>query len=431
MDGTTGGRWAERSSERSNARSTMRPNMPVGRRLLTTLILATLCGWLSGAAPAPAEDNDRAHQLVELMDTERAPRRVRLVLFKAQIYRERDQDADAIAVLEDHLTRYPDQDHYLVRYQLGNLLAMSGNGQEALPHLQTAVQLEPRLYPAWRNLGEVAYELGQNEQAAEAFETAFAQDPDSAPEVLYYAAANWLFADRADRAVPLCETLVAGRYGAPRLEWYRGLATACVAAGTPDRAASAMADLVHRFPDDPNAWLLAHNQATAAGDYRQAALAMTVVGLLRPLTGAEQLQLGDLYGAIDVPATAARHYDAALADSATADRYERLASSYLASYQLDRALTTLERALADTPTARLWSLAGDVHYRQKNYAAALTAYAETARLEPEAGRPHLMMGYCALELGEVDVAAAHLRRAAEFPGQAESAGRLLESADRR
>ncbi len=443
MSGTASERWTERwamrwaarvngrSNARSNARATMRATMRTTMRpnrwLLATLMLATVGGWLYGTAPSHAEDTDQARQLAELMDTERTPRRVRLALFKAQTYRERGQADAAIAVLEDHLARHPDQDHYLVRYQLGNLLAMSGNMQEALPHLQKAVQLEPQLYPAWRNLGEVAYELGQNELAAEAFETAFAQDPDSTPEILYYAAANWLFADRADRAVPLCETLVSGRYAAPHLEWYRGLATACVEAGTPGRAAPAMAELVRRFPDDPNAWLLAYNQAAAAGDYRRAALAMTVVGLLRPLTGTEQLQLGDLYGAIDVPATAVRHYAAALADSATADRYERLVSSYLASYQLDRALTTLERALADTPTARLWSLAGDVRYRQENYAAALAAYNETARLDPEAGRPHLMMGYCALELGEIDAAAAHLRRAVEFPSQAESARRLLTS----
>jgi tetratricopeptide (TPR) repeat protein len=388
-------------------------------------------GGMQIVPPSRAQEPDSAPSIVELMDPDRAPREVRLTYFKAQTYRDRDQIDEAIAVLTEHITHYPDHDHFLVRYQLGNLLATSARINEALPQLEAAVELEPRLYPAWRNLGEVAYELGRNEQAAKAFETAFRQDPDRTPEILYYAAANWLIAGRADRAAPLYEELVAGRYGAPRLVWFRGLLASCLELNTPERAAPAMADLVARFAGDPDAWSLAGKQATAAGDFRQAAVALTVAGLLRPLTYAEQVQLGDLYGAIDVPVAAARHYAAAVADSATTHGYERLVSAYLASHQLDRAEATAAQALAAVPNARLWSLAGDVHYLQENYAAALVAYRETLQRDPEADRAHLMAGYCALELGEKQQAAVYLRRAAEFPRQAESARRLLATLEDR
>ena len=97
----------------------------------------------------------------------------------------------------------------------------------------------------------------------------------------------------------------------------------------------------------------------------------------------------------------------------------------MAGHQLDRAAATVAEALAGVPNSRLWSLAGDVYYLQEDYAAALAAYRETAARDPGADRALLMAGYCALELGDRRQATAYLRRAAEFPNQAESAQRLL------
>jgi tetratricopeptide (TPR) repeat protein len=408
------------------------------RRTAIWLIVSVLvCSWcLTPGLRSVAQPAEGSPPLTELLDPDRAPREVRRVLFRAQTYHERDQTDEAIALLAAFVVENPDQDHYLLRYQLGNLFAISGRFAEALPHLEAAVVLEPRLYPAWRNLGEIAYELGQNARAAEAFEAAFALDPEKTPELLYYAAANWMIAGHADRAVPLYEELIAesrtaGRYEDPRMAWYRGLLGACLELDTPQRAAPAMAELVARDHSNPDAWQLAAQQATAAGDYRRAAVALTIKSFLRPLTYAEQVQLGDLYGAIDVPVAAAQYYAAAVADSATAEGFERLAAAYLAGHELDRAAATLTEALAVVPNARLWSLAGDVRYLKEDYRAALEAYRETVRRDPEAGRAFLMAGYCALELEDRQQAATLLRRAAEFPGQAASAQRLLASlADR-
>jgi tetratricopeptide (TPR) repeat protein len=188
-----------------------------------------------------------------------------------------------------------------------------------------------------------------------------------------------------------------------------------------------MRELVRRFPDSPDAWYLAYQQAAAADDLERAAAALETVGYLRELSTAEQLQLGDLYRAVGVPVAAARHFAAAVDVEATADTYERLVTSLVAAHRRDEALAVLDGALATAATPRLWSLKGDIHYLRREYAAAQEAFGRLTTLTPESGRPHLMLGYCAWELGRRGEAAEHLRTAAEYPDQAEAASRALRA----
>ena len=383
-------------------------------------------------------------EMATMMDVSRTPRTVRRSLFAAQAYRDADKLDEAIAVLSKQIADHPGQDHYLIRYQLGYLLAGEGHYAEALPQLEAAVALQPRLYPAWRNLGEAAYEQQDYARAAEAFAQAHALDPDAAPDILYYAAACWLLAERPEQAVPLLRELISGQHGPPQLEWYRGLVSAHLAQEAPARADAAMDSLLARHPADPDAWLLAYQQAAAAGDYREAAVHLTVAGYLRPLTRGEKRQLGDLYAAAGVPIMAARYYAAALADSSSgpaasdwnqdtrSKQQERLAAAYLAAHQPERALAVIENSLAAGPTTRLWSLKGDLHYMREEYEEALAAFGRAVALgdTPDSqGRLLLMMGYCALALDRLDEAAKHLRSATAHPNQAAAARRQLEQID--
>jgi tetratricopeptide (TPR) repeat protein len=186
--------------------------------------------------------------------------------------------------------------------------------------------------------------------------------------------------------------------------------------------------MLARFGDDPDAWFLAFQFGAGTGDYRQAAVALTVVGYLRPLTRHERVQLGDLYSVIEAPLVATEYYAPAMADSASAGEVERLASAYIASYNNSAALEVLTRSVREKPTARLWSLLGDLHFMQAQYEDAHRAFEASAALDPEDGRPYLMMGYCALEVGNGEDAVASLELASQFEPQAERAQSLLERA---
>jgi tetratricopeptide (TPR) repeat protein len=210
------------------------------------------------------------------------------------------------------------------------------------------------------------------------------------------------------------------------MDWYKALVSATLDMEDVERGRRAVSGMLEDFPSDPEAWLLAFQFAAGANDYRQAAVALTVVGYLRPLTHSEQTTLGDLYNALEIPARASVMYSQAVAEGGTSKEYERLASAHLASYNYEAARATLEKAIEKGPTVRLWSLLGDLHYMQKDYQQAYRAFQKCAELDPEYGRAHLMMGYCALEMGNVGEAVPHLQLAVNYPQQEQTARALLK-----
>jgi len=126
-------------------------------------------------------------------------------------------------------------------------------------------------------------------------------------------------------AIPVLEDLVSGTHGEPKFEWYRGLVSACLQAEEPEVGKTAVDQMLERFGTNPNAWYLSFQFAASTSDYHQAAVSLTVVGYLRSLTRQEQLQLGDLYAAIEAPAAAANYYSNATQDTATVVALGRLA----------------------------------------------------------------------------------------------------------
>ena len=151
--------------------------------------------------------------------------------------------------------------------------------------------------------------------------------------------------------MPLLARLTSGRYGRPPLDWYRALLSCCLELERTDRARAAVDALLADHPSDAEAWRLAGQAALAREDYRSGAVALTVAGYLEPPSRAQSLQLGDLYHALSAPARACRHYEAALADSATAAELEKLATAYLAAHEAlaaaepDRSRPHLEHVL--------------------------------------------------------------------------------------
>jgi predicted Zn-dependent protease len=88
----------------------------------------------------------------------------------------------------------------------------------------------------------------------------------------------------------------------------------------------------------------------------------------------------------------------------------------------------LEAGIVQGPTFRLWSLLGDLHVMEERYELARAAFAECVRLNPEETRPHLMLGYCLLELDRPDDALVELTLAAANEEWAERAQMLIRRA---
>jgi tetratricopeptide (TPR) repeat protein len=248
--------------------------------------------------------------------------------------------------------------------------------------------------------------------------------------VLYYAAMARIMGHRPKEAATLLTQLVSGDNGDPKMEWFRALISVYLELEDKVHGGATVSAMLDQFGDDPDAWILAFQFSAATGDYSRAAAALTITGYLRPLAREEEMQLGDLYTAIEVPAVACSHYETALENGGDTHEYERLSSAYLAAHDSEHALETIQRALKKEPSVRLYSLLGDLYYIEKNHHGAYDAYQHCAALDETYGRAYLMMGYCALEMGQTDEAISKLERARDFPDYADAAKQLLDYARR-
>jgi len=349
--------------------------------------------------------------------------RARRTLFRARARQDEGDFADAVEIMSAWLGGDPAREHHLLRFNLAVSYFGLERPAEALTSLEQAVALAPRYSRAWLRLGEAAYELENYRQAGEAFVHAYDLSPDQRPEILYYAGVSLLSGGEAGQALDSLARLIDTHAHAAGLDWYQALLAAAVDASQPQRALPYLDRMLAARSDDPGAWELAYRFHAGLADYEQAALHLTVADHLQPLSRSEQAQLGDLYAVIGVPIQAARYYEMAfIAETEPSpDEYRKLATAWLAAHELAPARATLARALAARPTTRLWALQGDLEYTAEDYITALTAFGHAVELDPDFGRGYLMMGYCALELGQEDEARRHLLRAAEFPEQASAA----------
>jgi tetratricopeptide (TPR) repeat protein len=387
-------------------------------------IITILAGFIISAAcsAAMAQDDERP---VETMED--VPRKGRLALFKAQEKKSKGDFEGAAEILGKFVEKNDDV-HFLIHYNYGNTLLSIDNPEEALQQYQASVDLEPRFWQGWLNLGETAYNLEQYPRAAEAIMSGYRLSPERNPRLLYFAAAAYLMAEAPEKSKPLLEELVFEDRDEPKLDWYRALIMSCIELEDTEGGRRAADRMLEVFPDNPDAWKLAFQYHASNQDYRRAAVAMTVKGYLEPLERNEMMMLGSLYTAIEVPWIATSYYEQAVASESSPEDFEKLASVYMAAHEPQKALETLERALSEGPTAKLWSLLGDLYYMEGDYEKAYESYASCYGLDPMSGRSLLMMGFCALELGNPDDAAVHLEKAVDFPDYSSNASALLKRA---
>lgn len=358
-------------------------------------------------------------------DISDVPADARLALYTAQQSRDEGYPDSAVNTLIEFLEKRPEQDHFLLHFHLAVSWNQRGDLEEALKSYRRSVDMEPLFAQGWLNFGELAYNMGLYDVAADALIRGYEVSEWKEPSVLFFSAAALVMDGRSADAVPVLEQLVGGSEERAKLEWHRALIMAYLELQDEENGTAAAGRMLAQYPEEPEAWHLAFRYYASSGRYEDAAVALTVAGYLRPLTRSEKMTLGDLYLAIGVPLQAGDYYGSAVADSGSVADLERLASANLAAYEYDEAFEALDRALRLKPTAKLWSLLGDLHFMLKDHQEAYDAYSMCVEADPGYERAYLMMGYCAMQLEHTESALAALERAAEFPDQAAKANQLI------
>lgn len=389
------------------------------------LLWAAFASLLALAPPRGATNTAHGETSQSTDRISALPLKARLALFRAQEKRDEGKYAESADILYEFLSKNKQDDNYLARYYLALSYTQMGEPEKSLDHFMKCVELDSLFAPAWMKLGETAFNLGSFNIASGAFLRGYELDEHKTPDLLYYAATAYYLSKDSARALDILDRLLSAAGSQPRLEWFRTYLAACGDANDLERGVRAVERLVDEYHSNPDAWRLAYQYFASMKDYRGAASALLIADYLKPLSRDEARTLGDLFTAVGVPARASRCYEQAFGDTVRTEDYERLASAYLASYDFGAAMETLERAIENEPTSRLWSLLGDLHLMERSFERAYSAYQKSADMDSTRGRPDLMMGYCAYELGRIGDAERHLERAAKFEETGKSASELL------
>lgn len=354
------------------------------------------------------------------------PPEVHRALYKAQQLMNKKEYLKTSEELKRFIHKHPKKNHYLIEFTLGNALAMAEKKKQALTHYRAALELKPDYNPAWMNLGKTYYDLKQYGSAGHALVKGYETSEEKQPEALFNACSAFLMAEEKEKAMPYLEILVSGKLGSPKHEWVQSLFMVYIDLKLTQKAEGMLKRLVNRDGDNPLWWHLSYQFYVTQNHYQKAITSLIIYSYLTPLKRDEIILLGDLFGAIGVPLEAARYYEQALESDGKPEEYEKLISFLLAGHRPEKAREMANRAINKNPTAKLWSLLGQIFYKQVRYDNAFQAFGQSARLDPKNGEYPLMMGYCALQLQDKDKALLALKKASQFPRQRKIAKELLK-----
>jgi len=301
-------------------------------------------------------------------------------------------------------------DRMLAWFKRGETYRARGELDAALRDLRQAVEIDPSVLPALEMLGDVQYDMGRYDRAAERYE-AFLGVDDRSDTVLYK------------------------------------LALARFAEGQLEAATKALQRAVVLRPRFAEAYCFLGICLRAADNRADALAALNRAAELAPALLAAREELASLEAELGRPQAEQRHLEALVAlDPDRPDRYTALALAYARAGRTDVAVTTLARAterMPDRPElltalARVWLMVGE---RGPDRVALDKAIEASARVVDQSPTSETMalLGRSLLLAGKTGQALPWLQRAATrhpvdplaLPSLADAAERLGRVAEAR
>lgn len=302
--------------------------------------------------------------------------------------------------------------------EAGDEAARKKRIEDALRWYERATWIEPKLAIAWLKLGEVYDQIGQSQQALEAYQTAWDFDPATSTAALAQSLAG--IADHQSAEKILREALESYPSSQERLEWWRLLGAALRAQSKWDDAVMTYQQAIQEFPDQPDLHIELGRIYFERGDGIQIARQEietairlnersgdAYYALARLLTSAREFQEADRYFAEAIQrAPQNRWYQLTRADAAraagdlqraielyemTAERFPdfanvfyQLALAYRTNNQKDEAVRTIERALelVSPPSESYFVRAGEIYRWAGLKEKAVTAYRQALIINP-------------------------------------------------
>lgn len=341
------------------------------------------------------------------------PPDVHQALYDAQEALKAGKPSKARRILEDHLKSRPKAAHPMIYSLLGGAWHDMGDDGRALSAYEKGLALDPGSYPLHVNAGNAAYELERFAVAADHFlKASDLTTGDDGPDLRYQAAVAAYQGQDPGRSREILERLLKTRPSAPA-DWLRLYVHACLDLGEAGAATSRLESLLEQTPDAAEYWRLLARLRSENGDDPGAAAALEIAHALAAPSAQEAETLAALYQHLGFSFKALVLLETLWDPNPSPEQLDRLAELAAAASLTDRAAAFLDRRIAIQPDI-------DARVRKARYLidagrwnAARQSLDACLREAPNHALARLLMGHCAMETGDLNMAETALAGAVE------------------
>lgn len=309
----------------------------------------------------------------------------------------------ASRLLTEHLRKYPDKPNPLVFYALGNAWYLGKNLNKAFKAYEQGFTRYPSSYLLCTNLGAVSYELEKYHKAGELFEKAYKLSKSPQKEMLYQAGTAYYQAKAFQKAKSVLRRLHRAS-GSSKKSWIQLLIHVCLELKDWKEAENTLLNFLNRNPEDTEYWKLLSQVRFRRNDYRGAASALEIIYGITPPTSKESEELANLYLHLNFPLKAIQHLEKAYGPSPTPKQCDKISKIYVQARRTDQAIRYLDMAIKQEYSSARLLEKGKLCYEQARWNEAIKALSACVQKNPREELAHLLIGYCALEKENFDLA---------------------------
>lgn len=341
------------------------------------------------------------------------PREEQKALYEAQQSVGRNEYQKAGQLLQEYLETHPDRPASpLLFYALGNAWYLNGNPGKAYQAYQKGYELYPSSFKLCANLAATAYEIRNYSQAGTLFEKAYRLSRPAKAELLYQAGTAYYQADAFGKARTVLRRLL--RTGSEAdSSWLQLFVHVCLKLGDRKNAEKVLEKFLNRNPKETEYWRLLYQIRIGRNDHRGAAGALEVLCEIGPGTRKDREELANLYFYLNIPLKGARALEKAYGPGPGPGECEKLSRAYAQAQRPDKAIHYLDMAIRQERTSARLLEKGKLHYERGQWDAAITSLRESLRMNPENRFARLLLGYCAMEKGDITLARESFLKASE------------------